>query len=110
MIKFIEKMVEFMGWLQLFVFPLIFSSILGGVLYYYNLFGFGLIFLVLCIALGLIVGVWYANRVHRKEGAVNHLSTLLRMPELERDVDSDIEKNTKTEKNIKTKKNDNIPN
>lgn len=83
MFKFIEKIVEFIGWLQLFVFPIVFSCVLGGILYYYNPFGFGLILSILSVILGLIVGIWYANRVHRKEGAVNHLSTLLRMPELE---------------------------
>ncbi|UPT71592.1 MAG: hypothetical protein M0D53_04300 [Flavobacterium sp. JAD_PAG50586_2] len=102
MIKFIEKFVEFIGWLQLFVFPLIFSTVLGVVLYFYNPFGYGLVFLILCVALGLGIGIWYANRVHRKEGAVNHLSTLLRMPELERDVnDAGIGKNIKSEKNLK---------
>lgn len=83
MFKLIEKMVEFMGWLQLFVFPIVFSCVLGGILYYYNPFGFGLILCVLSVVLGIVVGAWYANRVHKKEGTVNHLSTILRMPELE---------------------------
>lgn len=83
MFKFIEKMVEFIGWLQLFVFPIVFFCVLGGILYYYNPFGFGLILFILSIVSGLVVGIWYANRVHKKEGTVNHLSTILRMPELE---------------------------
>lgn len=98
MIKFIEKLVEFIGWLQLFVFPIIFSCVLGGILYYYNPFGFGLVLGILSVILGVIVGVWYANRVHRKEGAVNHLSTLLRMPELEREAHIEIVKKPKNEK------------
>lgn len=92
MFKFIEKIVEFIGWLQLFVFPIIFSCVLGGILFYYNPFGFGLTLFVLSIVLGLIVGVWYANRVHKKEGTVNHLSTILRMPELEQKDDKENEK------------------
>ncbi len=91
MFKFIEKMVEFMGWLQLFVFPIVFSCVLGGIFYYYNPFGFGLILCVLSIVLGLVVGIWYANRVHKKEGTVNHLSTILRMPELEQKDDKENE-------------------
>lgn len=82
--KIIEKLVEFIGWLQLCIFPIVISCILGGIFYYYNPFGIGIYFSIISIILGIIAGVLYATKVHQKEGTVNHLSKLIRTPELEK--------------------------
>lgn len=81
--KFIEKVLEIIAWVQIILFPIFISLILAGLIFYFIPSSFGIICAVFIVFTGLVIGVVYANKIHKKEGTVNHMGKLLRTPELE---------------------------
>ncbi len=82
-----ESFTEIMGWLQIVASPLLLGSVIGFLIYVSNpnttrlLCGIGI------ALLGLIIGIIWATRVSKKNGASNYVSRISASPELD-----DIEK------------------
>ena len=82
--KFIEWFVEFFSWMKIVLSPLFIGAIVGGIYYGYHQNRNGII-IGSCIAgVGLIIGIIWATRVSKKEGATNFLARNDSSPELDK--------------------------
>lgn len=74
---------EIMGWLQIVASPLLIGAILGFLLYVSIPGQNALIIGLAPLLLGLIVGVIWANRVSKKDGASRYMSRAMSSPEFD---------------------------
>ena len=72
-----------MGWIQIFLFPLIIGLVLGAIIYSNKQDIIGLVIGIFIAVIGLIVGVILATRIWRKKGTVTFLSRIRATPELD---------------------------
>lgn len=74
---------EIMGWLQIVASPLLIGAIIGFLLYVSVPGQNALIIGLVPVILGLIVGVIWANRVSKKDGASHYMSRAMSSPEFD---------------------------
>ena len=74
---------EILGCLQIVASPLLIGAIIGFLLYVSIPGQAGLIIGLLPVAVGLIVGVIWANRIWKKEGASRYISRAMSSPEFD---------------------------
>lgn len=86
-----EKLIEFIGWLQIVASPLLAGILIGAIVYFPNPTETNLIISIAIIILGLFIGIRYANRISRKKGTISFLSNISATP----DIDKFIEENDK---------------
>jgi hypothetical protein len=81
--NFIEKIVFFLGWIRIVCSPLLLSVIIGYCLYQKYDGTKGIVLGITTVALGLIAGVIWAERVRKKYGSMNYLGKINGSPELD---------------------------
>jgi len=74
----IEKSIEGFAWIKLMLSPLLSDIVVGACIYWYFLNTIALIVGLIITFIGLLFGIYFANRIKKKYGAVNHLSKLLK--------------------------------
>jgi len=87
MLKFIENVVEFLAMVKIALSPILLFLIIGFVSYLYFGNELGTTLLILCIIMGLVLGVLLAWRIHKKHGAVGFNAKIMSTPELDKEKD-----------------------
>jgi hypothetical protein len=96
--KTFEIITEIIGWVQILLSPTILGIALGWVIYYYFPTLAGLIFAILAVGIGLVLGIVLATKKFKTTGTIHFLSRISATPELENTEEVDIDK-TKTKEN-----------
>lgn len=81
--KLFHAIIELWAWFQIVLSPLVIGAGIGTVLYFTNPGMITLISGIAIAALGLVIGVIWATRVRRKQGAVWFMSRVMATPELD---------------------------
>jgi len=85
MTKFLEKITELFGWIQIAASPFLVGLIIGAVVYFSNQTTGNLIIGIGVSIIGLVIGILLATRVYKsKKGAVWFLSRTMATPEIDR--------------------------
>lgn len=87
--KFFEKIVELINWLKIFLSPVVISLMLALVVYLYGRDNYwSQFFAAFIIVAGVVVGVYFAEKMRKKYGAENFMSKIYASPDLD-----DVKKN-----------------
>ena len=79
----IEKLVNILGWLQIFISPVLISIIIGVVVYFsFDKSLLGLIFGISILILGIIVGIFFAERVRKRIGIDYFNAQIMATPDI----------------------------
>jgi hypothetical protein len=81
--KIFEFIVEAIGWLWIVASPFLISMGIGAAIYYTNPNTVRLIIAVSAMALGLLIGIVWANKAWRTTGTMHMLSKVMATPELD---------------------------
>lgn len=92
MFKILGGIIEWIGWFQIVLSPLLIGTALGFGIYYNWTTIFGLIIWILLSILGLVIGVIWATRKFKTTGTINFLSNIAASPELDEQYDNKSEK------------------
>ena len=82
-------MFEIIGWIRIVLSPLLVFSAIGAILYYNFPSLFTYVFALLLGALGLVIGVLWANRIWKKYGTMQFLSRVNASPDLDKKIDEE---------------------
>ena len=93
--KVFEYIIEIIGWLQIVASPLLIGLGIGAFVYLPNPSFTRLIIAVIFFALGLVIGIVWANRIWKTKGTMWFLSQISSTP----DLDNLNPKKTEKEKN-----------
>jgi hypothetical protein len=100
MLKIFEYIVEVIGWLRIVASPLLIGIIAGAAIYYKNPNTTRRLIIAMCtVALGLLIGINWANSTWRKTGTMRFLSRIMETPDLgekpnsekKQDLDKDVQ-------------------
>lgn len=87
--RFFDKIVDIVAWIKIFISPTLVGLIIGTYLWLSNenndlmqMAALGV------VALGIAGGIIWAERVRKKQGTQEFVSTIYRTPELEKEEDS----------------------
>ncbi len=80
--KPIKLLVEVMGWLRVFLSPVIIGGIITFVAYGYTQ---NIVVAIVGCLLSLVAGVWVAERIRKKHGTINFMSRTMATPELDKE-------------------------
>lgn len=92
-LNLLEYISEIVGWIQIFISPLIVGSIIGTIVYYFKQDTFGLIIGGIVCFVGFIFGIILANRSWKNGGTVNFLSKVISTSDIDRDLHGSDKKN-----------------
>ncbi|TDH17810.1 hypothetical protein EXU57_24795 [Segetibacter sp. 3557_3] len=101
-LSFFDYAIEVVGWLQIVASPLISGIIVGGLAYLLIGNTGGIVVGTIIAIVALVLGVLYANRVWKKKGTMNFMSSVNASPELdylEQGVDQDKRHTTEASQN-----------
>lgn len=82
--KFLEKIPEFIAWLQIVAAPTIVGVIIGFIVYLAEPSTFRLILGISITIIGVGIGILIANRIKKKRGTVEFMSKVIATPELDK--------------------------
>lgn len=82
-----KYVVEFLAYARIFLSPLLFFSIIGGLFYWYFASSTGFIIASVFVLIGMLCGLLLCGYARRKGGAVNFISRLHATPELDKKKD-----------------------
>jgi hypothetical protein len=82
-----KYVVEFLAYARIFLSPLLFFSIIGGLFYWYDTASTGFIIASVFVVIGILSGIMLCAYARRKGGAVNFISRLHATPELDKKKD-----------------------
>ncbi|MBT2622618.1 hypothetical protein [Chryseobacterium sp. ISL-6] len=85
--KLFEYITEIVGWIQIFISPLIVGCVIGYIAYYFIQNTLGIIIGVSIGLVGFISGIILANRSWKKGGTVKFLSRVISTPDIDKDLD-----------------------
>jgi hypothetical protein len=74
---------EVIGWLQIVASPFLISSIIGAIIYFPNSTQTNLFIAIAIIALGLVVGILWANKIWKTKGTMWFVSQISATPDLD---------------------------
>jgi hypothetical protein len=72
-----------MGWLQIVASPLLIGAIIGVIIYVTNPGSTTLFIGIVITTIGLIIGIVWATRVSKKEGASRFISKIIETPDID---------------------------
>lgn len=90
----LEYISEIVGWIQIFISPLIIGSVIGYIVYYLKPDTVGLIIGLLIGLAGFILGFILANRSWKNGGTVKFLSRVISTPDIDKDLYGSEKKDT----------------
>ncbi len=79
--------VEFLAYVRIFLSPLLFFCIVGGLFYWYDSSSTGVILASSFVVLGAVCGLLLCVYARKKGGAVNFISRIHATPELDKKKD-----------------------
>ena len=82
-LSFFEYLMEIAGWIQIVSSPLLAGVIVGGIVYLAIGDTVGIILGILVAAIGLIIGIVWANKIWKKTGTIHFISRVNASPELD---------------------------
>lgn len=88
--KLFEIITEIVGWLQIFLSPVLIGSALGFAIYYYIPNDLGFLVAILIFVLGIIIGVFWATKLFKTSGTIHFISRIAATEVLENKPDSKI--------------------
>lgn len=94
-LNLLEYTSEIVGWIQIFISPLIVGCIVGSIVYYLKQDIIGIIIGSLVGLAGLILGIILANRSWKNGGTVKFLSRIISTPDIDKDLNASNNKNLK---------------
>lgn len=86
-----EKGVEGIGWIQIFLSPVIVGAVISAVIYFSNPNNLTMIIAIVIMAIAVFIGVKLASSIKKNSGTVNFLSNTSST----KDLDETINKNKK---------------
>lgn len=85
--KLFEYITEIVGWIQIFISPLIVGCVIGYIAHYFIQNTLGIIIGISIGLVGFILGIILANRSWKKGGTVTFLSRVISTPDIDKDLD-----------------------
>jgi hypothetical protein len=95
MIRFLRQLTNLFAWIQIAISPILIGLIAGIVFYSYLSKPFGLVLGIAVTTFGLLLGIRWAEKVRKKNGAVEFMSRV----NATTDLDDRLEIHTKTNHN-----------
>jgi len=80
--KFIERLLGWIGWIQIFILPSSFGGIVGFATYNYLMNVWGVSLGILSLLIGFAVGFLWAEKIRQKGGTVKFLSKVNASPDV----------------------------
>lgn len=87
--KFLEFITEAIGWLQIVLSPLLIAMGVSAVIYFSHPTTTNLVLGIIITAMGLIIGVIWANSTKKEGGTMQFLSRVSSTPELDDPVEKE---------------------
>lgn len=78
--KLFEITIEIIFWFLIFLSPVIATILLSAIIYFYV--WSNPIFTIVIMALGIITGIWWAERIRRKFGCTRYMGKILATPDI----------------------------
>lgn len=82
-----KHFVEFLAYVRIFLSPMLFFSIVGGLFYWYNSSTTGIITAIVFVVIGALCGLLLCAYARKKGGAVSFISRIHASPELDKKKD-----------------------
>ncbi len=82
--SFFDRVIEVFAWLRIAVAPTLGGALIGVILYFAVGGQLGIVFCALCVALGVVLGVGFAEWARRKHGTLNFISKVNASPDLDK--------------------------
>ena len=82
--RFLHYFAEVIGWIQIVLSPVLISCLIACLVYFPNQSNTRLVISILIILLGFIIGVYFANKIRKKQGTVAYLSKLSETPDIDK--------------------------
>ena len=96
LIKFLEKLVDFLNYLKIMASPTLIGAFIGLVVYANKTDDIGL-YIAICITIfGIVCGVLLANSVKKKTGTTEFMARINASPDIDDAIKKQNDKNTNT--------------
>ena len=72
-----------MGWLQIVASPFLIAVVIGSIVYFSRPSNARLVFAIIIVTIGLVIGIIWATSVWRKKGTNHFISRIMATPEFD---------------------------
>ena len=83
MSKKFDFIMEVVGWLQIVASPFLISCLIGAIIYFPNQTQTNFIIAIAVIILGLVIGIFWANKIWKTKGTMWFVSQISATPDLD---------------------------